>query len=169
MRAPAGGNDMLKVTIICVGRLKERFYVDAAEEYRKRLSGYCKLDILEIPEYRLPDNPSEAQIAAGLRKEWDAIVKRLPARACTVALCVEGREVTSSDFEVFLNDCVRNDVSGVCFIIGGSYGLHEGLKQALATKLSLSAMTFPHHLARIILLEQLYRAFSIAGGGKYHK
>ena len=160
---------MLDISLICVGRLKELYYTEAADEYRKRLSGCCRLNVVEIPEQRLPDNPSGPQIDAALRKEREAINKRCPERAFTAAMCVEGLEISSTELSEFLMKCAGSGVSKICFITGGSYGLHPDLKAAADARFSLSRMTFPHHLARIIILEQLYRAFSIAEGGKYHK
>ena len=160
---------MLGIRVICIGRLRERFYVDAANEYIKRLSGYCKPEIVEIPECRVPAGPSDAQIAAALDKEQAAIRDKLQTGAFTVALCVEGHETDSGGLSELLSGCAANGASRLCFIIGGSYGLHESIKADADKNLSLSKMTLPHSLARVILLEQLYRAFKIAEGGKYHK
>ena len=160
---------MLSIRIICVGKLKERFYSDAVNEYAKRLAGFCKLEIVEIPENRLPAEPSDLQITNSLDKERSAIRASLPAGAFTVALCIEGQETDSHGLSALLSDCAGRGASRLCFIIGGSYGLHTSLKTTADINLSLSKMTFPHNLARIILLEQLYRAFMIIEGGKYHK
>ena len=160
---------MLSIRIICVGRLKERFYVDAADEYIKRLTGYCKPEVIEIPERRLPAEPSDAQISAALEKENSAISSKIQTGSLTVALCVEGCGMDSNGLSELLSDCAGRGISRLCFIIGGSHGLHEDLKKVVNVRLSLSNMTFPHNLARIILLEQLYRAFNISEGGKYHK
>jgi len=160
---------MLSIRIICVGKLKEQFYTDAADEYTKRLSGYCRIETIEISEHRLTENASASQIAIALEKEGAAIEAKIPAGAMTVALCVEGREMDSPGMSKFLLDCAGRGTSRLCFIIGGSYGLHDRLKNDADIKLTMSKMTFPHNLARVILLEQLYRAFNIAGGGKYHK
>lgn len=160
---------MFEITLICVGKMKERYYTDAAEEYRKRLSGHSKIEIIEIPEYRLPGNPSVTQIDEALRKECESIRARLPGKACTAALCIEGREFSSTDFSGFLCDFAQKGISRIAFIIGGSYGLHDEIKAAADVKISMSKMTFPHHLSRVMILEQLYRAFSIAEGWKYHK
>ena len=160
---------MLSIRVICVGKLKERFYSDAADEYIKRLKGYCKPEILEVPERRLPVGPSGAQIRAALEKERDEINANTPPGAFTVALCAEGRDMDSEGLSKQLADCAGHGVSRLCFIIGGSYGLSDDLKAGADIKLSLSKMTFPHALARVILLEQLYRAFKIIEGGKYHK
>ena len=160
---------MLNLSIICVGKLKERFYVDAANEYLKRLAGYCKPEVIEIREQRLPAEPSDAQIMASLEKEHDAIDAIIPAGAFTFALCLEGREIDSDELSKLLSDRAVHGTSRLCFIIGGSHGISDSLKARADFKLSLSKMTFPHNLARVILLEQLYRAFKIAEGGKYHK
>jgi len=160
---------MLSVRIICVGRLKERFYTDAETEYAKRLSGYCKLKIVEVHEHRLPDPPSNAQVAAALEKEGAAVRAQIPPDAKTIALCIEGRGLDSDGLSKLLMDSAAQGASRLCFIIGGSNGLHEDVKNAAGMRLSMSEMTFPHNLARVMLLEQLYRAFKIAEGGKYHK
>jgi len=150
---------MLNIRVICIGKLKEKFYIDAANEYIKRLSGYCKLEVIELPEDR-------QQI---LEKERDAIISKIPSGAVTIALCIEGRGMDSQGLSDMIGDCAIRGMSRLCFIIGGSIGLHEKLKHESEIKLSMSKMTFPHNLARVMLLEQLYRAFKIAEGGKYHK
>ena len=153
---------MLSIKLICVGRLKEQFYTDAANEYIKRLSAFCKLEIIEIPE-------QGAQIATALEKERVKIEAKLPDNAKVIALCIEGREIDSDGLAELLSDFTGHGTSRLCFVIGGSNGLHESIKEAADIKLSLSRMTFPHNLARVLLLEQLYRALSINAGGKYHK
>ena len=160
---------MLSIKIICVGKLKEKFWTDAAAEYAKRLSACCRLEIEELPETRLPANPSAAEIEAALGKEGEGIALRVPQGALNIAMCIEGRELDSEQLAQFLQLCASQGKSRLCFLIGGSHGLHEGVKQGAALRLSMSKMTFPHHLARVMLLEQLYRAFQIIGGGKYHK
>ena len=160
---------MLSIKIICVGKLKERFYTDAAAEYSKRLGGYCKAEIVELPEYRLPERPSDSQISHALEKESDLIADTLLPNAITIAMCVEGREVSSHELAKILTDFAKYGTSKLNFIIGGSFGLHEELKKRADLMLSMSKMTFPHTLARVMLLEQLYRSFKIAEGGKYHK
>ena len=160
---------MLSIRILCVGKLKERYYSDAASEYIKRLAGYCKPIIIEIPEHRLQAEPSDAQIKIALEKEAEEIKTKLQAGEFTIVLCVEGRGMDSYGLSELLSDCSVHGTSRLCFIIGGSHGLHNDIKSAADIRLSLSKMTFPHHLARIMLLEQLYRAFKIAEGGKYHK
>jgi 23S rRNA (pseudouridine1915-N3)-methyltransferase len=155
---------MQKVTILCVGKLKEKFYTDAAAEYAKRLSRFCTLEVVELPEERLPERPSPAQIDAALAKEGDAIRGKLPAGALVVALCVEGALRSSEELSQLLPG-----QSHVVFVIGGSFGLHESVKERSAVRLSMSPMTFPHHLARVMLLEQVYRAYQIQAGSRYHK
>ena len=160
---------MLTVRIICVGRLKEKFYLSAAAEYLKRLSAFCRAEVEELPESRLPANPSEAEIRAALKRERESIALRIPDGALTVALCIEGKELDSVRFSELLEACALKGKSRICFLIGGSFGLDEELKAGADLRLSMSQMTFPHHLARIMLLEQLYRAFQIQGGTRYHK
>ena len=138
---------MQRVTVICVGKLKEKFYAEAAAEYAKRLSRYCKLELIELPEQRLPENPSPAEVERALAREAEAIRGKLPPGAWVTALCIEGRTCSSQELAGFLADW--------------------GREKRLA--LSMSPMTFPHHLARVMLLEQIYRGFQINEGGKYHK
>ena len=160
---------MLRVYLICVGKLKERFYQEACAEYVKRLSPYCKLTITELPEEKLPQAPSQAQIDAALAKEAAAIRGRIPPSARVVALCVEGRLRSSEEIARMFPDLAYSREKCLVFLIGGSYGLDETLKSEAQVRLSMSPMTFPHHLARVMLLEQIYRGFQINGGGKYHK
>lgn len=160
---------MLNIKIICVGKLKEKFYTAAAAEYMKRLSTLCRLEVEELPESRLSAQPSQAEVEAALKKEGESIALRIPAGALTVALCVEGKQLSSVRFSQFLEACALKGRSKLCFLIGGSEGLSEEVKEKAEVRMSMSEMTFPHHLARIMLLEQLYRAFKIAEGGKYHK
>lgn len=160
---------MQKVSIICVGKLKEKFYADAASEYAKRLSRFCKLDILELPEERLPDDPSQAQIDAALAKEADAIRAKLPAGASVIAMCVEGKPHSSEALAKLMADSANRGESHLVFLVGGSFGMHPSVKALASVKLSMSPMTFPHHLLRVMLLEQIYRGYQINAGTKYHK
>ena len=160
---------MLSVKIICVGKLKERFYSDAVDEYMKRLGAYCRPEIAEISEARLPDRPTEGDIAAALSKEAAEISQCIPKGAAVVAMCIEGKQMSSEEVAGMLSGFAIRGVSKLCFLIGGSCGLDEELKKSADVRLSMSRMTFPHHLARVMLLEQLYRGFNICGGGKYHK
>ncbi len=160
---------MQKVTIICTGKLKEKFYLDAAAEYAKRLSRFCTLTILELPEERLPESPSPAQIEAALAREADAVRAKLPAGCLLIAMCVEGQERSSEALARYLAEAAARGAGHIVFLIGSSYGMHPSLKQQADLRLSMSPMTFPHHLLRVILLEQIYRAYQINAGSKYHK
>jgi 23S rRNA (pseudouridine1915-N3)-methyltransferase len=157
------------IKLICVGKLKESFYAAAAGEYQKRLSAFCRIDVEEIPEARLPENPSRAEIDAALKTEADAILARLPKASAVIALCIEGVELDSRELAARLEKLAAAGTSRLAFVIGGSNGLHGDVKDRAVLKLSMSRMTFPHHLARIMLLEQLYRSYMILSGGKYHK
>lgn len=160
---------MLSIHIICVGKLKEKFYIEASGEYKKRLGAYCKLELTELPEERLPDRPSQAQIDAALAKEAEAIRGKIPQSASVVAMCVEGKARSSEELAGLMADWAQSSAKHLVFVIGGSYGLHPSLKQGAWLRLSMSPMTFPHHLARVMLLEQIYRAFKINEGSAYHK
>lgn len=160
---------MQKVSILCVGKLKEKFYTDAAAEYAKRLSRFCKLEIVELAEERLPDNPSPAQIDGALAKEAETVRGKLPPSAVLIALCVEGRTRSSEELASLMAQWANRGESHLVFLIGGSFGLHPSLKALADEKLSMSPMTFPHHLARVMLLEQIYRGYQIHAGSKYHK
>lgn len=160
---------MQKVTILCVGKLKEKFYIDAAAEYVKRLQRLCRLEIVELPESRLPDEPSPAEIRRALQAEAAAIREKLPKGGALVAMCIEGKPCSSEELSRRLADFGVQGKTQITFLIGGSVGLDEELKRQADWRLSMSPMTFPHHMARIMLLEQIYRAYQIASGAKYHK
>lgn len=160
---------MQRVTVLCVGKLKEKFYTDAAAEYVKRLQRYCKLDVVELPEYRLPEEPSPAEIQKALQTEGAAIREHLPRGGAVVALCIEGKPCSSEELSRRIIDFGVQGKTQITFLIGGSVGLDEGIKKQADWRLSMSPMTFPHHMARIMLLEQIYRAYQIAAGTKYHK
>lgn len=160
---------MLTVTIACVGKLKEAYWRDASAEYVKRLGAFCRIQIVEVAEERLPDAPSAAQIAAAIDAEGQRLLSKIPATATVIALCIEGKGMTSEALSKQLADWAVDGVSHVVFVIGGSFGLSDAVKREAALRLSFSPMTFPHQLARILALEQIYRAFHIASGGKYHK
>ncbi len=160
---------MQRVTVLCVGKLKEKFYIDAAAEYVKRLQRSCKLDIVELPEYRLPEEPSRAEIQKALQAEGASIRERLPKGGAVVALCIEGKPCSSEELSRRMADFGVQGKTQITFLIGGSVGLSEDVKKLADWRLSMSPMTFPHHMARIMLLEQLYRAYQIAAGTKYHK
>ena len=160
---------MLSVTLVCVGKMKEPYYIAAFGEYRKRLAAYCKLSVTELPEQRLPEAPSPREISAALEREGEVIEKYIPSQAAVIALCVEGKQVSSTAFSQMLERRAVEGTSRLCFLVGGSFGLSEAVKRRADVKLSLSEMTFPHHLARVMLIEQLYRAFTIQAGTRYHK
>lgn len=160
---------MFEITLITVGKLKEKFYLSAAAEYEKRLKGYCKFSILELPEVRLPDDPSPAQIAAGLDKEAEMINAKLPKGGWFCVLTPEGKMLSSEALADKLSQVKLSGKSSACFLIGSSFGIAPSIKQKADFQLSMSPMTFPHHLARIMVLEQLYRAEAIQAGSKYHK
>lgn len=160
---------MFDLSLITVGKLKEKFYISAAAEYEKRLSGYCRFKILELPEVRLPENPSEAQIADGLNKEAETILTKIPKSAWFCVLTPEGKLLSSENLACKLSEVKLSGKSSACFLIGSSFGIADSLKERADFKLSMSPMTFPHHLARIMVMEQLYRAEAIQAGSKYHK
>ena len=160
---------MVSVHLICVGKLKEAFYLQACQEYAKRMTPLCKLTLTELPETRLPDDPSPAQIQDALSKEADEILRRVPKGAQLTALCVEGTTLSSEALARQMADWMSQGSSCLAFVIGGSYGLHPSVKRAATLRLSLSLMTFPHHLARVLVLEQIYRSFQINKGTRYHK
>lgn len=160
---------MVTVQIICVGKLKEDYLVKACGEYIKRLGAYAKTSVIEIDEFKLPQNPSKALIEKGLETEGGQILKKIPPKSFTFALCIEGRKLDSPNFSQKINDAMLSGRSAVNFVIGSSYGLSDGVKNAADFKLSMSDMTFPHQLARVMLLEQIYRSFQIMTNGRYHK
>jgi 23S rRNA (pseudouridine1915-N3)-methyltransferase len=160
---------MLSVTLLTVGKLKEKYLTDACAEYAKRLSAFCKLNILELPEYRLPDNPSDAEIARCLEKEGESILAKIPKDAYVFPMCIEGKMLTSPQLAEKLAAVPVAGKSHIVFVIGGSCGLSDAVKARGDFRLSMSPMTFPHQLARVMLLEQVYRGFMIQAGNKYHK
>ena len=160
---------MLNVKLICVGKMREKFYIDAFAEYAKRLQAYCRLELLEIAEQRLGDRPSEKEIAAALEREGQEVLKAVPSDAYLTALCVEGKQMPSEGMAELIAARENSGRPKLCFVIGGSYGLSPSVKARADRKLSMSQMTFPHHLARVMLAEQLYRGFKINEGSMYHK
>ena len=161
---------MQKVTIICVGTLKDKYLKDAVVEYSKRLSGgLCDFSIVEIAEERVSDNPSVNQINTALKKEGERILAKIPSSAVIIPMCIEGKMLSSEQLADKLSDFAVSGKSAICFIIGGSFGLSDEVKLKADLKLSMSPMTFPHQLARVMLSEQIYRAFMINRGSKYHK
>lgn len=157
------------LTLITLGKLKEPFYRGAVAEYEKRMKAYGGITILELPEVRLPENPSQAQIAAALKKEAETVRAKLPKNCWLCVLTPEGKLVSSEDLAKKLSTVRTGGKSELVFLIGSSFGLDPELKAQGDFRLSMSPMTFPHHLARVMVLEQLYRAESILAGSKYHK
>ena len=160
---------MLAVKFICVGRLREKFYIEAFSEYTKRLQSLCKFEIVEPAEQRLSENPSDKEIKAALDKEAQDIMKAIPNDAYVVAMCVEGKQMPSEGMGELIAQRENSGKPKLCFVIGGSFGLADSVKARADMKLSMSKMTFPHHLARVMLIEQLYRGFKINEGSRYHK
>ena len=160
---------MFDITLITVGKLKEKFYISAADEYTKRLRGYCDFRLIEIPEVRLPDAPSPTDISAALEKEAELILAKIPKGAWFCTLTPEGKIISSEELAGKMKDVKLSGKSSACFLIGSSFGMSNQLKEKADFKLSMGRMTFPHHLARIMVLEQLYRSEAIQAGSKYHK
>lgn len=159
---------MINVTVIAIGKLKEKYLRDGCAEYIKRLGTMAKLSVIELDEERICDNPSPAQIESVITKEGERIIKKIPKGSAVIPLCIEGKEYSSPDFSRLIEE-ISMTSSSICFVIGGSYGLSSEVKALGRTKLSFGKMTLPHQLARMVLLEQIYRAFSISANTKYHK
>lgn len=160
---------MLNISLICVGSLKERYWRDACDEYVKRLGAFCRAQVVEIAEERAPESPSAAQIAQVLAAEGKRILAKIPADSAVMALCIEGKPISSPQLAAQLEQLAVGGKSHLAVIIGGSWGLSDEVKARAAWRLSMSPMTFPHQLARVMMLEQLYRAAQIQSGGRYHK
>ncbi len=160
---------MINVNIICIGKLKEKYLVDACAEYCKRLGAFCKINVIELNPVRLPDDPSAAQIADALSREGEQILSKIPSGARVYAMCIEGKQLSSEELSADFGNAAVSGSSSLVFIIGGSFGLADKVKQRADFKLSMSKMTFPHQLARVMILEQIYRAFMIGANTKYHK
>ena len=157
------------LTLIVTGKLKEPFYRQACAEYEKRLKAYGGIRIIELPEVRLPDNPSRAQIDGALKKEAEAVRQKLPKNAWLCILTPEGKLLSSEALAEKLASVRGGGKSELVFLMGSSYGIDGALKAQGDFRLSMSPMTFPHHLCRVMALEQIYRAESILSGSKYHK
>ncbi len=160
---------MRAVTVICVGKLKDAFFDSASAEYLKRLKPYADVKTVEIKQSPLSDSPSQAEINRALENEGIEIIKKIPSGSTVIAMCIEGKQFSSEDFSRIFTDSALSGRGDITFIIGGSCGLADSVKRVADIKMSMSKMTFPHRLARIMLLEQIYRAFKIAAGEKYHK
>ena len=160
---------MLTVKLLCVGRLKERYFAEAVAEYQKRLGAFCRFFVEELPEAKLGTKPGPGEIAAALKKEAGAIRRAIPSGAAVAAFCVEGTLCSSEELAGRLGKWAGGGARSVCFLIGGSHGLDGDLKREAEVRLSVSRMTFPHHLFRVMAAEQIYRAFTILEGTQYHK
>ncbi len=160
---------MLNIKIICTGKIKESYLREACEEYKKRLSRYANLEIAELSEVSLSDNPSKAQIELCLKKEGEQILKEIDKDTFVFTLCIEGKQLSSEELSSKLEELALTGRGKICFVIGSSFGLSDEIKSRAEVKLSFSKMTFPHQLFRVLLLEQIYRALSITNNSKYHK
>ena len=158
----------MKVSIICVGKLKEKFYAEAVCEYKKRISRFAGLEIVELPDERIPDNASEAELQAVKRREGERILAKIKPQSYVISLCVEGKLLSSEELAENISHACMG-ASHIVFIIGGSLGLADEVKAASDLRLSFGRMTLPHMLMRVVLAEQIYRAFMINSGAAYHK
>lgn len=159
---------MLNINIICVGNLKEKFFCDAVSEYKKRLQRYCKFEIIELSEEKISDQSTQSQIDKTLKKEGEKILSKIGKSDYVVAMCIEGKQLSSEELSYKISDISQTN-STISFVIGGSWGLSDEVKNRANMRLSVSKMTFPHQLFRVMLSEQIYRAFSITANAKYHK
>ena len=160
---------MININFIVLGKLKEKYMKDFSAEYEKRLSGYCKLTVTEFEPVKLSDNPSEQEIKNALTKETQMIKAKIPKNSFVFSMCIEGKQMSSEELSKKLEDIALTGKNNITFIIGSSFGLSDEIKQMSDYKFSMSKMTFPHKLARIMLIEQVYRALSITNNAKYHK
>ena len=160
---------MINVTVCCIGKLKENYLRSACDEYIKRLGAFCKINVLELNEERLSQKPSDNEIKAALQAEGKAILSKIPPQSTVISMCIEGELLSSEGLAKKIDTAAVSGSSNIFFIIGSSYGLSDEVKRASSLRLSMSKMTFPHQLARVMLLEQIYRSFQINSNGKYHK
>ena len=160
---------MLTVNIICIGKLKEKYWVDAIKEYSKRLGAFCKFSIIELSECKTNQDPNEKQIAHILEEEGKSILSKIKPTDYTVAMCIEGKIISSEDLSKLIDDVQIDGKSTMNFLIGGSWGLSDEVKKIANYKMSMGKMTFPHQMARVMLTEQIYRGCQISSNGKYHK
>lgn len=157
---------MIKINIVAVGKVKEKYFIDAIEEYKKRLQKFCQLKIIEVKEENFCNEPNSLERLEIMKREGLSISKEL--KGYVIAMAIEGKKFSSEEFSKNL-DKIKNTNSEITFVIGGSYGIDKSIKDTANFKMSFSDMTFPHTLARVMLVEQLYRAFTISVDGKYHK
>lgn len=160
---------MLNITVICVGKLKESYWREACAEYSKRLGKFCNFNIVEVDEERISDNPSTSQIKLTISQEGKRIISKIPHNSKIISMCIEGKQKSSENLAKEMSNIAVNGYSNIVFIIGGSWGISDEVKAMSHIRLSMSEMTFPHQLARVMLCEQIYRAFQINSNGKYHK
>lgn len=160
---------MMNLTILAVGNCKEKYLTAGIQEYAKRIGGYAKLDIVEVAEEKLPQIASTAEVEVGMQREGERLLAQIPKRSYVIALCVEGKQQDSEAFAANIEKLTVDGVAHICFVIGGSNGLSPEVKRVADRKLSFSKMTFPHQLMRLILVEQVYRAFRIIRNEPYHK
>ena len=159
---------MIKISVICVGKIKEKYWIDAISEYSKRLSRYCRLNIIEVPDEKTPDGASVSECDAIKKKEAEKILKKIEDNGLVCTLEIAGKRFNSEEFASFI-DTSANKISHIQFVIGGSLGLHSSVLSRSDMAISFSDMTFPHQMMRVILLEQIYRGFRITNGEPYHK
>lgn len=159
----------MNISIIAVGKLKEKYLKMAIDEYSKRLSRYCKLEIIELPDEKTPDNASEKEEIQIKEKEGKQILSKIKDNSYVVAMDLKGKQFTSEEFSKFISNCGVMGNSNIAFVIGGSLGLSEEVIKRADYKLCFSKMTFPHQLFRVMLLEQIYRGFRIINNEPYHK
>ena len=160
---------MLSIKVIAIGDLKEKYLRDACEEYKKRLGAWCRVEEVILKEERLPDNPSPAQIKSALEAEEKRIFEKISPKSYVIAMCVEGKQLSSQELASKLEEITNCGYSEIILIIGSSFGMTDGVKSRADFKLSISKLTFPHQLLRVILYETTYRSLSIIKGAKYHK
>ncbi len=159
----------MNIQIIALGKLKEKYLTDAMKEYEKRISGFSKFSVTELEPVKISESPSEAEITAALESEAEKIIAKIPRDSMIIAMCIEGKQFGSEAFAQKINAAGINGKSNIVFIIGSSHGLAPKVKNMAQIKMSMSEMTFPHQLARVMLSEQIYRAFTIINNRKYHK
>lgn len=159
----------MNIILLCIGKLKEAYLREACKEYEKRLSGFCRFTVEELEAERLPDAPSDSEILNALEKEGQKILKKIPSNAYVYTMCIEGKQKNSEEFAEILEQTALKGFGTAVFIIGSSYGLSDSVKSISDNKLSMSKMTFPHQLARVMLMEQIYRGYSIINNRRYHK
>lgn len=160
---------MIEINVVCVGKIKEKYWNEAISEYSKRLSRYCKLSIIEVADEKTPDNAPEAIENQIKQKEGERILSKIPDNAHVIALAINGKKYTSEALSAHVSDLAVSGKSKISFVIGGSLGLHEDVLKRANEKLSFSDMTFPHQMMRVVLLEQIYRSYKILSGEPYHK